>query len=333
MNTQKKLLTICIVLLSIMTSGCIEKIEKGKLTASDFIAENINTTLAFDLRKDESPIAGIVSRSTPSRNSTTIILPFNSESPTYDISMAGSTGHYQNMTVVAFTPPTSGVGAISFTPQLSPAPTGPYALSDLTGPLYLIRAGLQRSFIYKYPDDKNFICINQDWLRKLATNALDAIAVALPEGARGIEVANGYTSDPIHINQNQNARFYPASPTGKSLSLQIKYEIPQSADQAELGTAITELVKFAALLFATILFMNAKEISSHGWRLSALIAIPLIILGAVAALVNLQYTISKTLPMTFWLKTIGPIGIPFMYNALMSKIKKDTPTHETPNSE
>jgi len=235
----------------------------------EFTRTGDNLVLAFDLRKDSDPLAAvIVNRGTlPAGQTRTLVLPFATTRPSNDAGLASATGHYNTFTVVSFVYGGTGSGAITAAAVLSVPPQAPYDLAQLQGPIYLIRSGLQRDFLLRYPSAIALDHVRPPHLRALAKVPFDTIAVALPSDATGREIEAGRTAIPAHISANSTARFYPATPPPPQMrALHIRYDVPANTAQKAVADSLLSFVPGIFIPIIGLVLMAPGDIRRPGAR-------------------------------------------------------------------
>jgi hypothetical protein len=270
MHIRLRLLSTSVaLLLVILFSACSRNAISSNFEPSDFIQDGLSLVLAFDLRNDEKPLAGlVVNRSSINTTiSHSVLLTFPSFEPKSDLTLAGATGHYRNFTVVSFVPSGAGVGAVTFVPLFSTPPPQNYDLSQLKGALYLLRSGLQRDFIYRYPDDFLMESLNPANLRSFAQDQFDAIAVAVPTNSQGVEIMSGQTAVPGHLSENTVTRFYPGKPPTPDIkTLHIRYEVPANKPQKDLANSLLSFISAIFVPLSGLLLMSPGDIKRPSTR-------------------------------------------------------------------
>ncbi|HEX8149816.1 MAG TPA: hypothetical protein VF591_21730 [Pyrinomonadaceae bacterium] len=190
--------------------------------------------LYFDLRDDRQPGAGVVinEKSAQGVELRSLVLPFGSKSVKPNRALYSTSGSYEDVTAINYilTPDSGGAKEIGIVPTFDPSPEGTYSLEELKGSLYFMRLGLERRFIYKYPDQRRS---QIEWPAETQNSVVstpEAIAVALPASADPRVIRSGKTEIPSRIWENKVAAFYPAARAQES-ALEIKYVIPPNSEQ------------------------------------------------------------------------------------------------------
>jgi hypothetical protein len=224
----------------LLLTACAGKTEEPSAFDSKLFSNNkFNVTLGFDLRNDNSPIAGLVinARGTTSARPIleTIALPFESSSVENNQPLFSTSGSFNQSTLINYYlfPTTYGQFYIGIVPEFEPPPKLYTVPDDVQYSVALVRMGLVRIFVYKYPEvDSN----RPDWLLNegvLANTQIDAIGVVYPKDAQGAPIRDTtVTAIPGPLAyKNGNARFYPANSVaaGNVRAIEIEYRVP--ADQ------------------------------------------------------------------------------------------------------
>lgn len=303
---RRNLLGIWCALPVIMLCACERVSPTRAVDPLEFTRPGDNLALAFDLRQDSDPLAAVVVNraAAPAGQAQTLVLPFTSQRPNNDLELASATGHYNNLTVMSFVYGGTGVGAITVVPIFSLAPKAPYDLTQLDGPIYLIRSGLQRDFLFRYGSDLALDHIRPPHLRPLAKTAFDSIVVALPFDAKGREINSGRTAVPSHTSENSTARFYPASAPSQNIRvLHIRYELPATSEQKAVADALLSFGSVVVIPLIGFILMAPGDIRRPGIR-------KLIIILAVI----LQFGIILWLSIIAW-HSYDSLEVPFFINA------------------
>lgn len=202
--------------------------------SSGFHSDKYRVVLFFDLRDDRQPGAGVVvDENVPQGTELrSIVLPFGSKSVRPNRALFSSSGSYEDITVVNYvvTPHSGGPKEIGIAPIFDDPPEGTNSTEDLDGSLYFLRLGLERRFIYKYPDKRNSLPNWPAALQNSFVRTPDAIAVALPASADPRVIRSGQTELPARIGENRVAAFYPSSGAQVN-ALELRYVIPANSGQ------------------------------------------------------------------------------------------------------
>ena len=194
-------------------------------------------TLAFDLREDDTPIAGLVINATSMTIPTlqTVALPFASESVSSNEEIFSTSGSYDETTLISYylMNTTNKTYGISIIPIFQPPPENYSRPDDIKYSVAIIKDGLDRFFVFRYPDSDPY---RQKWIEEtsvIANTEIDFIGIALPRGAKGQQIRDTDSiAIPNYSFQTNNAKFYPAnSKMAKTDSLEIKYRLPPTQGQ------------------------------------------------------------------------------------------------------
>lgn len=182
--------------------------------------------LAFDLQDDNRPQAALIIRVANSPpTDINVGLPFKVSDESTNEEGLFRLGRYHAWTLVTFwTTSSDHSEQISFIPEVNQSMTD-YIDSDMgESTIYLVSLGQVRRFRYRYPDaatSKSFTLVP----RSFQMRNVDAIAIALPTGAKELAVREGQLSIPARLNANQ--RVFPGVAGGSPHSyLDIVYEVP-----------------------------------------------------------------------------------------------------------
>jgi len=231
------------------------------------------TILGFDLRDERAPKATVlIMKPTGALNATVdLALPFKIQEPTPNEEALVRVGTFEHWTLVTYSelPSQRWPQQVSFFPKPDFMPDPPPQNTDLRGSLYLHNMGQVWRFLYRYPDvnHRNTLPSGSS---NLTLRQFDAIAVAIPENAKRLEV-RGKTAIPEHIAANQFARFYPPAATAPSEPfLEIMYELPLTAKQAivvEYGVKF--LLALSPILGLLLLREEFSILACVEWPLSS----------------------------------------------------------------
>lgn len=257
MRLRISFVLLCWILLFL--SACSNQDGSEVFESKVFDNDQSIVTLAFDLRNDNLHIAGLLINAQNFVTTThkTIALPFSSRHVSLNKGIFSTWGSYEETTLVSYylTPATSGIYSIGMVPSLEPAPEIYTDPDDVESSLSFIKLGLERIFIYKYPDTDPY---RVKWLQDvsvISNTEIDLIGVVLPNDAVGKEIrGTGLTEIPRHVFENRQAKFYPANGvTAGEKALEIKYELPPTRNQEIF-------LEYGIKLFAIILAPLAKLI-------------------------------------------------------------------------
>jgi hypothetical protein len=206
--------------------------DATKFDYRDFYSDTQRLVLCFDLRDDVRPLSGLVIRSNQSQvpEGHIVVLPFGSKSAVPNETLLTSSGNYRDFTLIHYivSERSGGTVGIGIVPIFDLSPPALYSLEDLTGSLYLVRSGLERRFVYRYPTQGSGRA-SGSIVPNIPTDTLDAVAVAIPEMAVRKEIRDGRTEIPNRLYNNKVAAFYPAN--SAEATLQLRYEVPASLGQ------------------------------------------------------------------------------------------------------
>jgi hypothetical protein len=215
-------------------TSCGARQGASPFDASGFHSDKYRVILYFDLRDDGQPGAGVVVNENTLQGAElrSLVLPFGSKSVRPSRALFSTSGSYEDVTVINYvlTPGSAGPKEIGIVPVFDAQPEGTYSLEDLDGSLYFLRLGLERRFIYKYPDKRRSL---PEWpadVQNTFVRTPDAIAVALPPSADPRVIRSGQTEMPSRIGENRLAAFYPYSGT-QANALELRYVIPANSGQ------------------------------------------------------------------------------------------------------
>jgi hypothetical protein len=219
--------------LAVLTS-CGGAPGPGASDSSGFHSDKYGVVLFFDLRDDRQPGAGVVINENAPQGTElrSLVLPFGSKSVRPNRALFSTSGSYEDVTVINYvmTPHGGGPKEIGITPIFDNPPEGTNSVEDLDGSLYFLRLGLERRFIYKYPDKRKSPPNWPTALPNSSPRTPDAIAVALPASADPRVIRSGQTELPARIGENRVATFYPSSGAQVN-ALELRYVIPANSGQ------------------------------------------------------------------------------------------------------
>ena len=284
--------------------GCGHETTKP-IDISVFGSSDYPLVLAFDLREDAQPVAGLVFKGTNiNYGIQTISLPFGSDLPVLGSEYFPTWGSYDEMTIIrtAISTPNFQPFVVSFRPRFGREQKWSLRAEDLPDSLYLLRDGLHRRFIFRYSDSATA----RTQRSALQSNEnLSAVAVALPLDAKQSEIRHGQTEIPARIFEAKQIAFYPGSAQlAKEPILEVAYVLKTSPSQElaqELG------VKLVLLLIPAIgglVFIPRKQDTERNKR-----RIALIILGCIQGGLILWLGFSATKSGSTGAKQIGDLAL------------------------
>ena len=236
--------------------------------------------VAFDLRRDSNPTCSLVLHQGTTPNGTTtggvVVLPFpttRAENNRELLTTWSSLDDCCSLVSYIHLPEKSGAYTVALSPAFS---TQPQDLSDLPGQIYLLRLGQERRFIYRYSLPTGREDINRLLTEK--TGAMpDAIAVARPSEAKGLEIKGGMTEIPSRKGSNGVAAFYAASSVEAGADhLEVRYELPLSSAQELALKFFAELFGALAPPLAVLFFLDFTDKTKR--RLKAILLWVLVLL-------------------------------------------------------
>lgn len=252
-------------------TGCLS--NRGNSKFDHTICESkMTVVLCFDLRNDSAPVTGLLLSLKPNSvpQNHTLLLPFHTEAANI---ISGrqiflSWGSYNLFTTVNYftSQESNGIYVLELSPVFS-------ELSDVTSleqSLYYSASGLERVLIYKYPDtDVKVQGIISPSIGVFNTT-LDAIAVTVPEFAKGVEINNsGQTAIPQHFYEVNSTKFYPAysvtanqnsGNSSKIDKLEIRYQVPPTKSQEIF---FQTLVKFFVAMVVPLIGLFLLKLPGH----------------------------------------------------------------------
>jgi hypothetical protein len=271
--------------------SCSKNIDIYGFEPRVFKSDRYNMVLAFDLRDDNRPLAGLAIQNTNPTvpiNQHVVVLPFGTEFWTPNKSLYATWAGYPEVSIITYVPNvTSGiVDGIGVRPVFSQTSDQQFSVHDLRGTIYFLRWGLERRFIYNYPDDpKKFPDFHQA-LKQLNAQQPEAIAVAIPSGARGSEVHSGQTAIPTHVLDTGSARFFPATGSiAGTERLEVRYVLPASRNQELIARAGIRLLGAVATPLLGLIFIGPAQIGAPKIRIITLITSIFVESGIIALIV------------------------------------------------
>ena len=207
---------ISLIILLLLTISCE--------TNTDFVNHNeipkcSGIAVAFDLSTSPDFEAQLISSNTISNKNYKLLLPLQVTDIKNNIHLSSSVGNYENFTLINFTG-NSSKNIISFKPNIVNYEASEVTSSQPDNGVYLIKNGLERTFVYNYD-----YFDNSDELLEIPKDKFDSlqyIFVKLPLKSIGKEIENGKTTIPNPIASKNNIKTFPGNAKGK---LQIRYEL------------------------------------------------------------------------------------------------------------
>lgn len=286
-------LLLALSALAVLTS-CGAGSRPSESDSSGFHSDKYRVILFFDLRDDKQPVAGVVINENvpqgPEQRS--LVLPFGSKSVRPNRALFSTSGSYEDITVINYvvTPESGGPKELGIAPIFDEPPEGTNSVEDLDGSLYFLRLGLERRFIYKYPDKRKSPPSWPAMLQSSFVRTPDAIAVALPASADPRVIRSGQTELPARIWENRIAAFYPSSGAQVN-ALELRYVIPANSGQKlvlEYG------IKAVAAILTPLLglfFLGSADNMRPRTRKLALIAGGIIEVAILIAVWQVAFTV------------------------------------------
>jgi hypothetical protein len=272
-------------------TGCREQ-AVPHFAPGDFELAKYGLVLAFDLRADSRPVAGlsIDQRRHKGDGATLLVLPFPVSAVELDFRIAATAGQYRDFTLISYAvrENASGTVGLGVLPVMGSGPEGLVAIETIPEAVCLRRAGLEREFLYRYGAMEDAAARVTAGLPGVRTRFPDAVAVALPHGARGREIRDGKTEIPPHLEQTTIARFYSAVSTDASVkALQIRYELPVSANQKRLADSAGKLVGALVVPLIGLIFLPRRDTTHPRLRKGGIALLVVLQLAVLAAVVGL----------------------------------------------
>jgi len=220
---------------------------------------NYATVLGFDLRDERGPVVTIVINHSVGGDNASIdlALPIKIKQSSPSEEALFRIGAFERWTLVTYTDEraTPWPQQVSFYPVSDIMPDPPPQNTELRGSFYFQIQGQFWRFLYRYPDPNRPDMLPSNFFR-IPFRPFDAIAVALPEDAKRVEV-RGKSEMPEHLTENRYARFYPPRPVSLGEPfLEIEYLLPTTRWQNQVvkyfGKAIQALVPLLGALLAYV---------------------------------------------------------------------------------
>jgi len=230
-----------IVLILLIATSCSKNSDNINTSA---YPESNGSTLALDL--STSPIEAKFIVNQLKSKTYYYNLPFTVSEPVNNIELYSTVGIYQKFTILSLMgDPSAGANHISFKPVINEYESSDVISKQPEDGLYIIKNGLERTFVYNY----NYIKENKNYLqiKKKDSDTLSFIAVKLPLGAQGKEIENGKTTDPEPIISKNNIKIFPGTNDGL---LKIKYELKSDLTAAK---GFYLILKSAILIIVPVL--------------------------------------------------------------------------------
>jgi hypothetical protein len=267
-------------------AGCKEGLTEAGFDHDSFANDRYNLVLCFDLRDDDKPSAGLAVRGnatqvteqalslasqatqqpTPQQPPVIqhlVVLPFGTSGVQGNRRLLTTWASYNEFTMVTYTssPQNLDIRGIGLSPIFG-------SQSDSTQPIvhrkenvYLDRSGLERTFYYRYPSASQSDSKHPSELQYLPIDVIDAIGVALPANARGLEIQNNQTAIPNNEFDNGRAKFYPATAqSAKTSFLEVRYEVEASKPQRILAEIILKLLAAFSVPLVELVLLGPVDI-------------------------------------------------------------------------
>jgi len=237
-----------------------------------FASSNYFTVLGFNLKDQHAPVAVIlVNRGVGAGNATVnMAVPFKIAQSSQNEEALFRIGAFDQWTLVTYNDDLSEHWpqqvSLFAVPEIMPDPPPPN--TDLRGSFYFYNVGQVWRFLYRYPDKSRPTGLPDDFFR-LALRPFDAIAIAIPDNAKRLEVREK-TAIPEHVFENHYARFYPAAPASASEPfLEIEYELPLNTWQS----LVTEYGVEFVLVLAPLLGLALVPAKTRRRRLRTIVIV------------------------------------------------------------
>ena len=284
-----------------------------------FVLPNLDIVLGFDLRNDNFPQAALVSnthmQSKPSEKR--FLLPFEVSNIINNPKVLSSSASYLTFSYFTFFYPSSqlGINEIRFIPKFSPIYNDGENISSKKSFLFLIRDGLERRFIFRY--SKNSIkALGIDTITYF--DDFSAIAVALPNGSKGLEISEGKTAIPSRFAQNEDVSFYPTNPID---SLRISYLIPATKEQLLISEYLIKLLGVLIVPLISIMFMPSNQVANRKLRKRFLILVGSIQIIIITIIIVIGLKNESSLQLKWWFD-FGTILIGTIISAVVVYVKR-----------
>lgn len=228
-------------------------------------------TLCFDLRDENRPMSGLVLNqgADTSRGQHIVVVPFASIEVQNNgrlLTTWGSHGTFTLLTYMA-SDRTGGSNGVGFQPRL-PFYT-PDQINIGAGSrdfVYVIRAGLERRFIYKFPRPPQEMARLPSETLPMIDN-IDSIGVAVPANVEFREVRPGFSETPSNEYTSAKARFYTASADkAKTDRIELRYAFRATDSDTLYVELLFQLVTAIFIPIVALIFLSPKEVKSQGWR-------------------------------------------------------------------
>jgi hypothetical protein len=271
----------------------------AKFNPASFESDKTNIVLGIDLRDETNIEMGLVVRDSDSRTPemTRIFLPFATVKAAGSDQVVSAWGSYNGLTYLSFVLP--GNGSTYYSIELVPVVRRASGAADartIPDPITVIESGQERTFIYRYLSENPADSGASKFFRSGAL-PVDAVAVALPEDARALEVKDGKTSDPEAYFYKDRIGFFPAVQQGSVKMLELRYWLPATEGQKAVQELLTKLFALIGAPLATIIVTKVSGRSAGRRRYW-------VIVGGVAVQIVVFVLIT-----TFWFKWAGATSV------------------------
>jgi hypothetical protein len=256
------------ILLIISVVGVTIALSRRRIISNRFdtdLFENPNRlTLCFDLRDEDKLLSGLLinARADTTKGQHIVLLPFTSTEVQPNTRLLTTWGAHKTFTIVTYVA-TDRMGDSN---GIGMAPRVPfYTLDEINvgansrDVVYIIRAGLERRFIYKYPTaDREFG--NLPIETQLLIDNLDSIGVAIPGNAEFREVRPGFSEIPTNEYTNGNARFYAASAAKAGTDhIELRYAFKATGSQTLFVELALELIAAVIVPLVSLKALRPEE--------------------------------------------------------------------------
>lgn len=273
MSKRRVIIGVIAVLLCTSVIGVIIMLSRSRIISNRFDStlfesSGYNLTLCFDLRDENRLLSGLVVNAKPDlpKGQHIVLLPFASIEAQHNPKMLTTWGSYNNLTIITYVASerigaSSDIGIIPRIPfyTLDQIDTG----ESLKDSVYLIRSGLERKFIYKYPTSIHDFGNLPTEIQALVVDNLDAIAVIVPPGTEFREVRPGFSEIPTNEYTNGRTRFYTASAEkAKSDHIELRYTFKATGSQTLFVELFIKLISVIFIPLISLLALRPDEVQN-----------------------------------------------------------------------
>lgn len=273
---MRSLRLVLVAVIAVILPGCGSTLRElsPEFDPKPFETFSGSAILCFDVQADNGNAkAGLLLRvsQTATEGRHEIVLPFRTLSVATNRNVLLTSGRYERFTLLNFSfgTPSLGTSAIAFTPEIRPIPSGVPQVDELEPGVYFQENGNERWFAYVDGTADAITALQKDFAA-VKFEAIDGIAIAIPDQAEGRDVKRGMSVVPQPATRIGNVMLFGAPANIESNRVVLRYAVPPTPAQAAAASGGLKFILIIIIPIFTLIFLDPDEVQRPRLRTIAI---------------------------------------------------------------